>query len=705
MNTFKLLSILLLLLISYVNTLREYNEDIDIINNIFNKLNIPKNYDFFKEKDDFKNPIIYGESQINCEPSWAIAATTALSYRYWKKGIKVALSPQYLLSCHKGNYWDDDISINSQFYLVKNGTVTEGCFPYTLDKGIFVDCPSLCKDGSELKKYFAINPYITPDINENNYYEIVKFIIDQIYNYGPVVAKTNVDSRYVVIVGFIFNKNRNVYQWEIQDLNGNDPIREIDFDLEIFRNIIISEPYIENDSDKGETISLTYEIDQNCDMKITTNNDKPYLKESFEYTFKNAKSSSIFYYQCGVIILPETKEKQINCFYDKNRLNYIEPGTYEYESCNGLGKDIIQSTNSPKFDYYGVHLIKGFTDKIYFSTYGKKFVLLYEKTKKDSIKLPDIYPNKNDNHILNCNYFKFGDVYLIYCTIKDDELKYFNYDSQNDEHKLFYNSLCGKKSSNIFAFKLDIKKYPVFNIKKLILPDYELYKNEPYCLFTFEGDIKGSLSNHNEKNIYKFGILIKIEMNNKDIIPSALKCQISSTSINKNDNTFKSYCTLELDQSFEKDPLQKKYCIKYNILPYFIPIEIDTPFEVIIPNNLEIINEYKKKGIEYDISKINNIFEDLGIPNSYSILDEPNFTKTIKNQGGCGSCWAMAVTTALSYRYFKKEGKQIDLSPQYLLSCYKKDCDGNKGLDPHLYLVSKGTVTEECFGYNSGMEK
>jgi hypothetical protein len=62
----------------------------------------------------------------------------------------------------------------------------------------------------------------------------------------------------------------------------------------------------------------------------------------------------------------------------------------------------------------------------------------------------------------------------------------------------------------------------------------------------------------------------------------------------------------------------------------------------------------------------------------------------------------MASVTSLSYRY-RKIGLKIDLSPQYLLSCYYNDCDG--GLyetDPQFFLFNSGTVTEECFPFSSG---
>jgi hypothetical protein len=61
-----------------------------------------------------------------------------------------------------------------------------------------------------------------------------------------------------------------------------------------------------------------------------------------------------------------------------------------------------------------------------------------------------------------------------------------------------------------------------------------------------------------------------------------------------------------------------------------------------------------------------------------------------------------ASTTALSYRYHKL-GIDVDLSPQYLLSCYLKDCSlGEYVINAQFALVTHGTVTEQCFPYSSG---
>ena len=96
----------------------------------------------------------------------------------------------------------------------------------------------------------------------------------------------------------------------------------------------------------------------------------------------------------------------------------------------------------------------------------------------------------------------------------------------------------------------------------------------------------------------------------------------------------------------------------------------------------------------------------MGIPKNYNFIEEENLNilDYVKYQGNCGSCWAMAETTALSYRYYKQTKKETNLSVQYPLSCFSCDCDDaaeKTNVDNFLDLAKNGTVTENCFSYNS----
>ena len=112
---------------------------------------------------------------------------SCLSYRFHKQGIDVDLSPHSPLSCFLRDC-NGNKGIDPLLNLVKNGTVTEECLPYSSNKKIIEECRKLCKDGSVFQKFYAKNAYKIPKINENNYYDIVEYIIEQIYNYGPVYS-------------------------------------------------------------------------------------------------------------------------------------------------------------------------------------------------------------------------------------------------------------------------------------------------------------------------------------------------------------------------------------------------------------------------------------------------------------------------------------------------------------------------------------
>lgn len=73
----------------------------------------------------------------------------------------------------------------------------------------------------------------------------------------------------------------------------------------------------------------------------------------------------------------------------------------------------------------------------------------------------------------------------------------------------------------------------------------------------------------------------------------------------------------------------------------------------------------------------------------------------IRNQGGCGSCWAFATIGPLESAILRTTGISVDLSEQWLVSCYRdEDHQGCLGgwwaFDP---LVSPGAALESAFPY------
>ena len=110
---------------------------------------------------------------------------------------------------------------------------------------------------------------------------------------------------------------------------------------------------------------------------------------------------------------------------------------------------------------------------------------------------------------------------------------------------------------------------------------------------------------------------------------------------------------------------------------------------------------YNREDIIYEPDKIKSLIKSNGFPESYNFIEDKNPPVNIKDQKGCGACWAFATSTALSYRYFL-HGINVDLSPQSLLSCYVKNCDeGGYILDANIYSAKNGITTESCLPYSS----
>ena len=176
------------------------------------KYHLPLEYDFFNETEAQANVKNQGE----CGCCWSFSATSALAYRFHKNGIEVDLSAQDTVSCYQGNCeWN--IIIDAQLNLVKNGTLTEQCFPYASRDGETVPkCPSKCINESiEFKKYHSQNAYSIENFDQSNFNDIVLFVMDQIVTQGPVVGTLNVYSDF-----FKFGNNKTKCQNEIYKYDG-----------------------------------------------------------------------------------------------------------------------------------------------------------------------------------------------------------------------------------------------------------------------------------------------------------------------------------------------------------------------------------------------------------------------------------------------------------------------------------------------------
>jgi inhibitor of cysteine peptidase len=81
---------------------------------------------------------------------------------------------------------------------------------------------------------------------------------------------------------------------------------------------------------------------------------------------------------------------------------------------------------------------------------------------------------------------------------------------------------------------------------------------------------------------------------------------------------------------------------------------------------------------------------DLGLPTAFNWCDQNGCTP-VKDQGNCGSCWAFATVGPLESLIKINDGKTVDLSEQYLVSCNDEGwgCDG--GFWAHDYHMVNGT--------------
>lgn len=75
---------------------------------------------------------------------------------------------------------------------------------------------------------------------------------------------------------------------------------------------------------------------------------------------------------------------------------------------------------------------------------------------------------------------------------------------------------------------------------------------------------------------------------------------------------------------------------------------------------------------------------------------------SIREQGSCGSCWAIAAVDVLADRACIASGVNVTLSVQYLLSCDTGDagCDGGFVDNAWLFLEDVGVPSEECCPYH-----
>jgi len=79
---------------------------------------------------------------------------------------------------------------------------------------------------------------------------------------------------------------------------------------------------------------------------------------------------------------------------------------------------------------------------------------------------------------------------------------------------------------------------------------------------------------------------------------------------------------------------------------------------------------------------------------------------TIRNQGSCGSGWAIAATDVVADRHciYNGLGDRVSLSPQYIISCntYGNSCSVATDTYTWKFMYASGNVLDSCYPYTSG---
>ena len=590
-----------------------YTYNVDKVNEILTKYNFPQNFNFLEEH----NITAIIKDQKSCGCCWSHAATSSLAYRFKLTGLDLDLSPQdglscYLQDCDAGNYL-----ISPEFNLIKNGTVTEQCFPFVSGDGKFIPgCPTECEDGTEFKKYYSQNAFKTEGtISQDNYYDIITLIIDILITKGPVVSGIEVyddfqkicqdsqkchDEVYtydgysqyggghaITMVGYGFMNNK--FYWLIQNSWGPNACDKgfvkIEFGQVNVEKIAFSEPYIEEQRPPTEIPVSIKEIDAACNLKVEVGNE--YLndwKNSLEIKFKSASNGRIFNYQCSVLS-SNIKGNQLNCYID-NWDYYNFQGTYDFYSYDSLGKEnkfFLDTSKMNSFNFYGnyyLYTLFGSAQYFYVSEKGSKLIFPYNPNYADEEKAPFIYPyNEPNKYLSNCKRQKYYNMntgyFFIICELTENEVLYFQ---ENAVKEMVYNIYCNYfDTSGTYALKLDKTKYPIFRVKSAFLEKIaQIDYNTEFSLITqIEGTISDSMD----------GIFIglaHIEYNRENST-YFIECNTGTP-----EDKYEKYSIVCY---FNVQRTETKLYDNIYILPYFFPYEVRNPYEVILNGIIKVSND------------------------------------------------------------------------------------------------------------------
>ena len=588
--------------------------DPTIIKSLIDSMGLEENFTFFNHTD----AEIIVKNQQRCGCCWSHSSSSALAYRYVKHGFPsdFSLSPQlplscYITDCDAGNYL-----IDSAMNLVKNGTVTESCFPFQSGDGeTMPECPTECEDGTEFKKYYAKEVYMTEQLySEENFYEIVGIMLDQLVNKGPIVTGIDVyvdfmewhydkekcknevysydgKSLYagghaVAVVGY--GKLNDKYYWLLQNSWGTDVCDngfiKVEFGQIGVENVAFVDPYIPDEEAEKKDINVKFvSIDDSCYMDVSSETDYKLWNNTVEISFKNEDNPDdrTFNFQCNVVNIYNKNTPA--CFYEELNGEFMHKGHYKYVSYQSLGVEnnftLDDSFKDASFYLYGVNYVYTlFTDTFFVSQQGSKILIYHDYTYGIESNQPPIWPTKNAKQPLSdCEPFDFPymGIHLTFllCTIKEEELSEFQqYNSSSDEPMLFSIDCGRKETTDMIVYLLDKTKYPVFYVKKFVAPENKNISFESEISLVVE--VQGSVSNIKNNN-YFYGV-VNVEVKGKNE-SSLLECNTGIPT--EGVKEYNLSCVLLIEGEVEADNLYLK--------TGYTPIEQEDPYDVIIPNEIK----------------------------------------------------------------------------------------------------------------------
>lgn len=581
------------------------------IKNLMEEYQFPQEYNFLEDI----NATIRVKDQANCGCCWAHASSSALGYRYQKLGKNIDLSPQYSLSCYIKDCDAGNYLIDPQLNLVKNGTVTEECLPFSSASGTNIEeCPEKCKDGTDIKKYYSRNAYMTQDYySAETFYDIILIIMDQLINNGPVVSSitayrdfmelhynpkcpnevysydgtsANLGGHAVTIVGYGLLNGK--YYWLIQNSWGEDACDKgfvkVEFGQIGVESVAFSEPYIPDEEASPQEIPVKFNyIDESCYLNVFSTLSYDNWINTLDINFKNEKTYKDFNFQCSTTSFFGQSNK-LKCYFEIK--NYFgDLGKFVFNDSDSLGRENIfnldDSFNGKSFYYWGINEIITYWDfyQYYFvSGKGSKIMFEYYSYGNEGDILNPLYPNSKTNKALSdCHKIELHLESWVYCNLKEEEINYFEdftADTTTDS-PMVYDALCGNKQSTYtLVYKLNTNYFPIFKVDSLTIPNKTKITKNDKLLITAQ--IEGSINNF--KDSESFVGFVDIEKNGMNF-SIALACTQEAPKSKVKPHNMECTPVLEDGASLQFDNIY--------LLPYYIPYKLKYIYEIFIKDTIK----------------------------------------------------------------------------------------------------------------------